>query len=279
MKTNTITKSNSEAWAKAQVRNMAKKTEELLGISGFANELILVVDNRGRRCYGGLKKQKPYVKIANKGIHYRILYNMSLFREYGSIADHPVIGNYNDGTIDGAVLCVIIHEIAHAVDYWTMRVKTEYKDIVNKKVSAHYFPSDGRTSVNGGHGKRWKQIYAYLRQILLHHGKEVVPVHYGPSTMSATIEKRKYDKTILVRTTKKLNTHGVDRKIYTYADKIGYSVVAERDWDNGPWYVALFKGSDLVKHIPVVDYYGELERDGRKIRGVAKKALEEAYGG
>lgn len=266
--TYTLTRENAKAWAEAQLQYQARCAEDILGIEGFANALIGVVDNRGLRAMGGLKGGHPYVKIAAKTIQYRFDRQVSMFREYSSIANHSTIGTFDNGRIDGAVICTIVHEIAHAIDYWTHYTRTDYKDLVDSQIDLGAFPEDGRVSSVGGHGRRWKAIYALLREKQVNGGMVTAPVKVSKTKMVA--QKRSYKKN--VKHLKLTSVFGQKRRYFLDGDDdYRFSMLAEKADGSRIWHTFLHDHvANKVHRMIIVD-------DGRQLRTVAKNMIEGAY--
>ena len=108
-----------------------------------------------------IHKFRPWISI-NTGGNYN-----GKFREYASIAKHPEIGTF-EGTHDQVIMCLIVHEVAHVIDYFTNK-RWCLNDSVHNRVDS-LLPSDfnhwanGNHKKHGGHGARWQRIYGLLRR-------------------------------------------------------------------------------------------------------------------
>jgi len=263
-----ITKQNAKAWVEAQTRHCAMSFETIFDVPGFEKALTVKVDRKGWRARGGIKNNKPFVKFSLKSTENRVLVGNTRFTEYGSIAKSPHIGTYNNGTVEGALLALIIHELAHALDYWLMYKGSQFKETVEAKIPT--YESDGRTRSRGGHGSRWKGIYHYARQHLLNNGYSTVQVS---DIQPAPKKRRQYKKKYRVAT-RKTGEHTT--KVYWIEGREDVTVVAEQDWKGGRWYISLNLLGEAYRHLELNDFYGERERDGRKVRKFANKTLDEA---
>jgi hypothetical protein len=256
-----------DAWVPAQAKYQAHCAESLFGIDGFANSLHFVFDNRGYRAYGGIHSGRPYVKLSKKSAKARLDRNITRFKEYGSIADHSVIGTYDNGKVEAALICEILHEIAHAIDYWTMRDE-DLMNEVDAKINLNAFPIDGRTSDKGGHGQRWKAIYAVLRAGQLNGGYTVAPAHVEEKVSKP---KRAYSSAV-----KHIKLHFASgsqkRRYFLDDDKDGrFTLLAMREAGRKTWVTYLSDGRTGSKiHMMNLE-------DGRKLRMVAKTVIESAY--
>ena len=263
-----LTPENAKTWAEAQLHYQAQCAEDIFGIKGFANSLIGVVDNRGLRALGGIHKGQPYVKLSAKAIKLRFDRQLSMFREYPSIANHSTIGTFDNGRIDCAVICTIIHEIAHAIDYWTHYTRKDYKGLVDSQIDLDAFLEDGRVSSKGGHGRRWKAIYAVLRAKQLNGGVVTAPVKVSETKIVA--QKRSYKRN--VKHLKLASIFGQKRRYFLEGDEdYRFSMLAEKSEGHRAWSTFLHDhATNKIHRMIIVD-------DGRQLRTVAKNMIEGAY--
>jgi hypothetical protein len=272
-----VTLYNYQEWMLKQTRHQAENIEATFGVQGFARDLVIKTNGRGYRSYGGIRYYKnvahPFVSFSEKSVYRRVFNGKGAFLEYRSIAKDSVIGNYN-GTLEGALIALIIHELGHAFDYWLMGEGKEYKETVEKTMMK--FPKDRRTKSKGGHGDRWKGIYGTLRSKFLNGGYSTVPVA-KLSEPKAEKKKREYKKEVISQTLVKRRADGFVRKAYALSYDRTFMVIAEQDWKGGMWYVRVTNTTTKeYYHVDFKTKYGDYETDGRKLRGFAKKVLEEA---
>lgn len=261
-----LTVETAKAWVEAQVKYQAQCAEHLFGMTGFANSMIIKVNKRGLRAYGGIHGNRPYVKISEKTIGYRFQRNITAFKEYGSIMSHSVIGSFDNGNVAGAVMCAILHEIAHAIDYWTLYIATDQADSVDDVVKGIYFAQDNRTSDNGGHGNRWKAIYHVLREKQLNGGYVTAPYYVEEAQTAA---KRAYKST--VKHIKRVSSFGGEnRRYFIEGDDNRFTMIAKRNDGSKVWMTYLHDANNNQ-----ATFMMKLN-DGRKLRQVAKVIIESA---
>jgi hypothetical protein len=265
-----LTENNIKSWVKTQVVHQARQAEKIFGLEDFADVMIISVDNRGLRARGGIKRLRPYIKISEKETRVRLRRNFTQHYEYGSFHYDKTIGNYDDGTVEGAVICLIAHELAHAIDYWTTLVESELKGRVDEKINITRYRGDRRTANNGGHGARWKAIYAFLRENIVHKKHDTVPVQEtNKESLKKAARRRSYKKKV-ART--ELRT--VHLKKYRYYlegdDDRRFTMVATKQ-TRMYWMTYL--------HDAVTNEKIELVRvsDGRKLRRIAEETIKKAY--
>lgn len=265
-----LTDKNIKTWVKTQILHQARQTEQLFGLEGFVDTMIISVDNRGLRARGGIKRFRPYIKISEKETRIRLQRNLTQHREYGSFQHDTTIGNYSNGTVEGAVICLIAHELAHAIDYWTTIVESEQKDRVDEKIDITRYSGDRRTANNGGHGARWKAIYAFLRENIVHKKHDIAPVQEtNNESLKKAARRRSYKKKVA-----RTDLRTVHLKKYRYYlegdDDRRFTMVATKQ-TRMCWIIYL--------HDAVTNEKIELVRvsDGRKLRRIAEETIKKAY--
>ena len=259
---NALTKTNIKPWVQAQIQKQAKLVEEIFELEGFSEQLISKVDGRGLRARGGLKDRRPYVKISEKETRLRLRRGVTKFSEYGSIRYDKTIGDYDDGTVEGAVICIIIHELAHAVDYWTMYDKgKKYYDDVNKKINTVKYSLDRRAAQKGGHGPRWKAIYALLRQKLVNTGYDITEIQKPETKEKKRMQTRKVQSTTL-------DTSAYKKREFFFDKSDRFSMIAVKLRGRQDWTTYL-RDNENDSEVEMIDV-----EDGRRLRKVAEFMLE-----
>jgi len=128
-----------------------------------------VEETRGETCFGGNRKDSgPFIRVGRKACYLSKESLISViertsptdcriwklaednwnnlggltFVEYASFADDPEIGWFMSNTIEHHCFAMVMHEVAHAVDWWN-----------NPSTKGHQ-----------GHGSDWKVLYRALRK-------------------------------------------------------------------------------------------------------------------
>jgi hypothetical protein len=116
------------------------------------SDIILEVNNRGRRSCGGIKNGKPYTSIKPKkydkhdsGAYY--------FHEYANIKSDGKIGAFYSTSFENSLLAIVAHEYAHVVQFCNREMASGYHGI-------------SPASFDKPHGHGWQAVYAELRQAL-----------------------------------------------------------------------------------------------------------------
>lgn len=154
-----LTNTNYKSWVETKALEIAKFCEQEFAIQNFVKNLVIkssVSANR-RRSSGGIRARKPFISIAARHI-----IASGMLNEYKFIRNHPKIGSVK-GSKEKAMIALLCHELAHAVDYYTK----------NKNIPTVYTASASFTANMGsiaGHEEKWQRIYFILREKFLNNG-------------------------------------------------------------------------------------------------------------
>jgi hypothetical protein len=174
-----LTKENVAEWTRAKAMEVARFAEEELGVDDLASRLVLKISAKRWACSrGGIKPVKgrvqPWTSL-NLGYFAQPLYTGKPIRfpEYKSIENHPVIGSIPACTAEAAITTLIVHEMAHVIDYFTIQkfgASERVAKSVDSRLDMSHSWADRRHRSVGGHGARWQAIYALLRIKFVNNG-------------------------------------------------------------------------------------------------------------
>lgn len=106
----------------------------------------------GRRRVGG--RGNPMVPFMSLVLGRYVGGELTTFSEYKRFENDPVIGTFQAETWEGALACLIAHEISHSVQY-TITDEDLVKELGGRKK---------------GHGAFWQNIYAIFRKRFINSG-------------------------------------------------------------------------------------------------------------
>lgn len=95
-----------------------------------------------KRSWGGINNDFPFISLA---LNELLEHNVLSFDEYFHISEDKHIGSLNNISWKKYLICLVSHEIAHAVQYSLAHKKKYKKDSSN-------------------HGKVWQKIYKKIRK-------------------------------------------------------------------------------------------------------------------
>lgn len=182
------------------------------------------MSERSCRSRGGIKgclnnnsvhRFRPWISIHTGGNY------MKGFREYASISKHPEIGNFS-GNQDQSIMCLIVHEVAHVIDYYTMDKWCKTNDAhlrVDSLLPTDFTDwSNGNHSKNGGHGARWQRIYGLLRRQFVN-GK-IVKIEAKATPVKVELPKKAKPQKVKALVTSHHRANGREYSTYRYHGEI-----------------------------------------------------------
>lgn len=190
-----LTAENLETWTRAKTMEVVKFAETQLGVVDLTSRLVLKISTKRRaRSSGGIKmihgRWHPWTSL--HVAHFAQPLHTGkpqTFREYPSISKHPIIGDKPDATAEENITILIVHELAHVIDYYTnprYGFDRDQSKKIDGKLNMSYSWADGRHRATGGHGARWQALYALLR---------IKFVNNGVTDPKFTVKKQKARKT------------------------------------------------------------------------------------
>lgn len=127
-----------------------------------------------RRTHTGIIRREAYIKI-HLGHRYRPGANgnntKTTFSEYTHYANDPVIGTVFDITEFERTQLLILHEIAHAIQYYMIICSGKPLEISGGSVQC--IKLNGSNHLDRGHNKLFQDIYRVLRQEFFNNGYRV----------------------------------------------------------------------------------------------------------
>jgi hypothetical protein len=174
-----LSDSTIEAWTKAKSKEIAIWIGNHYNIPDFAEKLKVCtsVSQTRRISLGGAQRRggtiRPYMSFALSNIMLTKTYH-----DYPEFDQNPVIGRVGvdfGGTYEMAVTALIVHELAHCVEFIAKAQTAYLRD-----------PEANITHSLTGHGGNWQAIYAKLRRKFVNNGT-TNPIVIG--TVKKTVKK------------------------------------------------------------------------------------------